>query len=85
MVNLSMTHDPADIKSLDARHLACPLPVLKARKVLLGMAPGSRLQVLATDPAAKRDFPEFADVSGHLLIEMSDEPDGVFRFVLERG
>ena len=70
---------------LDARHLACPLPVLKARKALLAMAPGERLTVLATDPAARRDFPEFAQASGHALLAVDDEPAGVIRFLLQRG
>lgn len=72
-------------RRLDVRHLACPLPVLRARKLLLGMPPGSRLEVLATDPAARRDFPEFADASGHRLLESTQGEDGVFRFLLERG
>jgi tRNA 2-thiouridine synthesizing protein A len=72
-------------RRLDARHLACPLPVLRARKLLLGMSPGDRLEVLATDPAARRDFPDFAEASGHRLLEATECPDGVFRFLLERG
>jgi tRNA 2-thiouridine synthesizing protein A len=75
----------SEARLLDARHLACPLPVLKARKLLLGMPRGSRLEVLATDPAARRDFPEFADASGHVLIEADEPEEGLFRFLLERG
>jgi tRNA 2-thiouridine synthesizing protein A len=73
------------MKVIDARHLACPLPVLKARKALLQMAPGDMLAVLATDAAARRDFPEFARTSGHVLVEASEEHGGVYRFVLRRG
>ena len=70
---------------LDARHLACPLPVLKARKLLQGMAPRSVLEVLATDPAAKRDFMEFAATSGHVLLDASELDNGLFRFLLQRA
>ena len=41
---------------LDTRGLKCPLPVLRARKAMQGVAPGEVLRVLATDPAAAR-FP----------------------------
>lgn len=71
-------------RELDARGLSCPLPVLKARKLLAAMDPGERLVVLATDPKAPRDFVHFCDASGHRLLE-SSEQDGVWRFVLERA
>ena len=44
---------------LDVQGLSCPLPVLKANKALRGLPPGAALVVLATDPAARRDFPAF--------------------------
>ncbi len=69
---------------LDARGLSCPLPVLKARKRLLAMAPGERLRVLATDPKAPGDFRLYSAETGHRLIDES-EHDGVFELLLERG
>ena len=69
---------------LDARGLSCPLPVLKARKRLQGMAPGDRLRVLASDPKAPADFRLYSAESGHRLIE--EREDGTeFVVVLERG
>lgn len=50
---------------LDARDLLCPLPVLKARKRLMAMAPGQVLRLLATDPAAAVDVPHFCAEAGH--------------------
>lgn len=69
---------------LDARGLSCPLPVLKARKRLLAMAPGERLRVLATDPKAPGDFRLYSAETGHRLID-EREHDGVFELLLERG
>jgi tRNA 2-thiouridine synthesizing protein A len=70
--------------TLDTRGLACPLPVLKARKRLLAMAPGERLRVLATDPKAPGDFRLYCAESGHRLIEeRQDGPD--FVLLLERA
>ena len=54
---------------LDTRGLKCPLPVLRARKAMQGVAPGELLRVLATDPAAVRDFQAFCDATGHELVE----------------
>ena len=58
---------------LDARGLICPLPVLKARKRLQGMAPGAVLRILATDPAAVIDVPHFCAESGHDLVATGEE------------
>jgi tRNA 2-thiouridine synthesizing protein A len=69
--------------ALDARGLICPLPVLKARKVLLGLPAGARLMVEATDPLARIDIPNFCRESGHALIATC-EVEGVLRFLIER-
>ncbi len=54
---------------LDASGLLCPLPVLKARKRLKGMEPGTVLRLIATDPAAVVDVPHFCREAGHALVE----------------
>jgi len=59
---------PPPDAELDARGLLCPLPVLKARKRLAGLAPGQVLRMLATDPAAVIDVPHFCAESGHVLL-----------------
>src|ERR1700758_4621895 len=50
---------------LDVKGLKCPLPVLRANRALRDMAPGERLRVLATDPAAVADFQAFCQETGH--------------------
>lgn len=69
---------------LDTRGLSCPLPVLKARKRLLGMAPGQRLRVLATDPKAPGDFRLYCAETGHRLVEEAQDGE-VFVMVVERA
>ena len=54
---------------VDCEGLLCPLPVLKARKRLLAMAPGAVLCVRATDPMAAVDLPHFCATSGHQMLE----------------
>lgn len=56
-------------EDLDATGLLCPLPVLKARKRLKGMAPGAVLRLKCTDPAAHVDVPHFCREAGHDFIE----------------
>jgi tRNA 2-thiouridine synthesizing protein A len=71
-------------RQLDLRGLACPLPVLKARKALLGLAPGKRLLVEASDPLAAIDIPHFCREAGHALVAAERRGD-VWAFLIERG
>ncbi len=71
-------------KSIDTRGLACPLPILKARKAMGDIPPGGTLEVLATDPGATDDFAVFCQTGGHTLIETTEE-GGVLRFLLRRA
>ena len=69
---------------VDALGLLCPLPVLKARKRLMALAPGQVLSLLADDPAAGVDVPHFCREAGHHLI--SAEGDGrVRRYLIRKG
>ncbi|MDX1540238.1 MAG: sulfurtransferase TusA family protein [Geminicoccaceae bacterium] len=60
---------------IDARGLACPLPLIRARQALMVLEVGATVAVLATDPAAQGDFERFSEASGHelLSIEQADE------------
>lgn len=69
---------------LDARHLTCPLPILKTKKALSALPAGGTLQVLATDPNTPADMAAFAKARGHTIL-IDEASDGVFRFVLRRG
>ena len=53
---------------VDTRGLKCPLPILKAKKALAGLAPGDLLRVVATDPGSVRDFQAFCKQTGHGLL-----------------
>jgi tRNA 2-thiouridine synthesizing protein A len=69
--------------TLDVQGLTCPLPVLKANKVLRGLPPGARLIVLATDPASVADFQAYCRETGHDLVGFSDGA-GLYRFTLRK-
>lgn len=66
---------------VDARGLLCPLPVLRARKRLLAMAPGQVLRLLASDPAAVVDVPHFCTEAGHEFLHMAALSDGMAYFI----
>jgi tRNA 2-thiouridine synthesizing protein A len=73
-----------ETKIVDARGLICPLPVLRARKALQSVAKGAAIEVLATDPAALKDFPAFCSESGNTL-EAQSEDAGTYRFTIRRA
>ena len=68
---------------LDVRGLNCPLPILRAKKMLNTMASGEVLKVMATDPGAVRDFEAFARQTGNLLLD-STETGAEFHFLLQK-
>ncbi len=69
---------------VDARGLACPLPVLKLRKALTGAEPGTMWTLLATDPAAAKDVPIFCAAAGHRVVSQS-AAERVLRFEIRAG
>ena len=72
---------PAADADLDATGLICPLPVLRARKRLMTMAPGQVLRVRASDPMAAVDLPHFCAQAGHDFL--GSEGAGVY--LIRRG
>ncbi len=69
---------------VDATGLACPMPLLKAKRALNAMQVGQRLRVLATDQGSVRDFRVFAEQSGHRLLD-STEAEGVYIYLLQKS
>jgi tRNA 2-thiouridine synthesizing protein A len=53
------------VTTVDARGLACPLPLTLARRRLADLEPGETLLVLATDPEAPIDLAAWAAREGH--------------------
>ena len=69
---------------LDARHLRCPLPIMKTKRAIDRINVGDTLEVLTTDPGAPDDFVAFAEATGHVLISTDTVEDGGHRFILRR-
>jgi tRNA 2-thiouridine synthesizing protein A len=70
-------------KELDTRGLTCPLPILKTKKALMGLASGQVLKIDATDPGSIRDVEAFVNQTGHTLLS-SAEADGIYTFYLRK-
>ena len=69
---------------IDCEGLLCPLPVLRARKRLLSLAPGSVVSVRTTDAMALVDLPHFCAEAGHVYLG-SDADGPVTRHLIRRG
>ena len=67
----------------DAHGMACPLPILKAKKALATLQSGQVLEVEATDPGSKQDFSAFARQTGNTLLAQVDRGE-VTHFWLRR-
>ena len=70
-------------KELDASGLHCPMPVLRSKKALDGMASGEVLHIISTDPASKNDIPSFAKATHNELLEAREEA-GKFHYYIRK-
>jgi tRNA 2-thiouridine synthesizing protein A len=71
------------LRRVDARGLACPMPIIRTARAIAEMESGELLEVLATDPGSTKDFVAWSRTTGHELVEQSVEA-GVYRFLLRR-
>lgn len=72
-------------KTLDARDLSCPKPVLMSKKTMGKMKIGQVLEIIATDPGSKRDIPAWANLTGQELISVEDNSPKEFRFIVKKS
>lgn len=67
---------------LDTKNMACPLPILKAKKAVLKLSVGQVLKIIATDPGSVKDFSAFCTQTGHKLVS-SSEDSGVYTYLIK--
>ncbi|WP_290901755.1 sulfurtransferase TusA family protein [Ferroglobus sp.] len=72
------------MKKVDCIGLFCPMPLYMTRKAVEEAEKGEIIEVLADDPAAKKDIPEWAKRMGHEVLEV-EERDGIYRIVIRKG
>lgn len=71
-------------KVLDAKGLACPMPIVKTKKGMNDLETGQILEVLTTDKGAKNDLTAWASSTGNEMVDMKEE-DNVFVFYIKKG
>ncbi len=60
------------LETVDARGLLCPLPVIRTQDAIKRLAPGTVLEVLATDAGTLQDIPAWCRVHGHDLLRIEE-------------
>ena len=70
-------------KTLDARGLQCPMPVVKTSQEIKSISVGDVLEVLATDPGSMADIQAWCKSTGNELLKM-ERAEGVFKFYIRR-
>ena len=59
--------------SLDAKGLACPMPIVKTKKAMNNLEAGQVLEIQATDKGSKADMKAWAESSGHQYLGTIEE------------
>jgi tRNA 2-thiouridine synthesizing protein A len=70
-------------KTLDARGLKCPMPVVKTSQEIKNISVGGALLVIATDPGSMADIQAWTKSTGNELVKM-EKVDKEFRFLIRR-
>jgi tRNA 2-thiouridine synthesizing protein A len=71
-------------KILDAKGLACPMPIIKTKKAMNELQSGQVLEIHTTDKGAKNDLSAWAKSGGHELIKFEEDND-VLKFWIKKG
>jgi TusA-related sulfurtransferase len=71
-------------KSIDARGMACPGPLMALIGAIRQRQVGDVIEVLSSDEGSKSDIPAWVAKASHELIEVSPE-DGYARFLVRKA
>ncbi len=69
---------------IDAKGLACPMPIVKAKKGIDSIQSGQVMELQTTDKGSMNDFQAWVNQTKHELIEAREE-NGVFTFLVKKG
>ena len=68
---------------VDTKGLACPMPIVRAKKALDTLKPGQNMEVLSTDKGSLQDFTAWVKQTGNELVTHEVE-NGVFKFLVKK-
>lgn len=72
------------VKVLDAKGLACPMPIVRTRKEMKELEAGQVLEVHTTDKGSIADISAWAASTGNELIKQ-EESNGIFKFWIKKA
>jgi len=70
-------------RSIDARGLSCPMPIVKTAQGIKDIPSGGALELLATDAGSVKDVAAWCHATGNELVEQTSD-GAVYRFVIRR-
>lgn len=70
----------ADVQ-LDAKGLACPMPIVRTKKAMTNLEEGQVLEILATDKGSKADLVAWAESVGHQYIGLLEGDDVLVHYI----
>jgi tRNA 2-thiouridine synthesizing protein A len=71
-------------KQVDARGMACPGPLLEAKREITSISVGGVMEVLSSDQSTNKDIPRWSKKIGHEYLGTIEEP-GYWRIFVKRG
>lgn len=69
---------------VDTKGMACPMPIVKAKKALDSLQSGQTMEVLSTDKGSLNDFSAWVKQTKNELISHEEE-NGVFKFLVRKS
>ncbi|PGZ95270.1 hypothetical protein COE51_20855 [Bacillus pseudomycoides] len=69
---------------LDAKGLACPMPIVRTKKAMDVLQSGEVQEVHLTDKGSIKDIPAWAQTGGHEVLQHVEE-GGVLKFWIKKA
>ncbi|MFT9600850.1 sulfurtransferase TusA family protein [Mesobacillus sp.] len=71
--------------TVDAKGLACPMPIVRTKKAINNLNPGEVLEVLATDKGSRADIQAWSKSSGNQYLGTIEEGDVLKHYIRKGG
>lgn len=68
---------------VDTKGMACPMPIVKAKKALDGLEAGQIMEVQSTDKGSINDFQAWVKQTNHELLK-HEEDNGIYKFFVKK-
>ena len=76
--------DLVPAKRIDCIGLFCPMPIVKTRDAMKGMALGELLEMVADDPGSDPDMRSWTQRTRNELV-LVEKNDGIYRFLVRKA